>query len=68
MDTINKYKANYIGISKTVYAWNLGQAFQEAEIWGSEKGLTLLSITDLEQTITENKCPYFGIYQQFDNN
>lgn len=61
---MNKYKANFIGISKIVYAYNLDQAFQEAEIFADKKGLELYSITDLEE-FTEAP-PYFGIYSKID--
>ena len=65
METINKYTAQFKGISKTVYTWNLGQAFQEASIWADKKGLELLTVTDHEESILESECPYFGIYQKF---
>lgn len=56
-----KYKVKYIGISKICYAYNLEQAFQEAEIFGLKRGLSMdFTIEDTEE-FTE-KPPYFGIY------
>lgn len=61
---MNKYIAKFNGISKIVFAYNLDQAFQEAEIFARRKKITLLSIEDLEQF--EEKPPYFGIYEKID--
>lgn len=62
---INKYTAKFIGIEKTVYAWNLDQAFQEAKIFANEKCLVLESVIDLQESIDEENTPYFGIYAEY---
>lgn len=63
---MNKYKANFIGISKIVYAYNLDQAFQEAEIFANKNQIELYSMIDLEEFVEQP--PYFGIYQKIDKN
>lgn len=65
-NVINKYIAQFEGITKTIYCWNLEQAFIEAEIWGNKRNLNLLSIIDLDVQILECETPYFGIYQNLE--
>ena len=55
-----KFIAQFVGIAKTVYANNIGQAFQEADVFAAKHGLEKHSITDCE--IFVQNPPYFGIY------
>jgi len=61
---MKKYIAKFIGISKTVYAYNLEQAFQESLVFGNARNLILNSVVDCEEEI--KKPPYFGIYNIID--
>ena len=57
---MNKYIANYIGISKVVYAYNLEQAIIEATIFAQKRNLKRNTIIDCDEFISNP--PYFGIY------
>jgi len=57
---MNKYLAKFIGISKTVYAYNLEQAIQEATLFAIKRGLKRNTIIDCEEFVEDP--PYFGIY------
>lgn len=57
---MQKYIANFVGVKKVIYAYNLEQAFQEANIFANKHKLEKHTITDCDEFI--DNPPYFGIY------
>ena len=57
---MQKYIVNFVGVTKVAYAYNLEQAFQEANIFGDKHSLEKHTITDCDEFI--DNPPYFGIY------
>jgi len=58
---MSKFTVTFIGIKKTCYAFNLGQAFQEARIFAEKTNLSLDFTVEVDEENIENP-PYFGIY------
>lgn len=57
---MQKYIANFVGVKKIIYAYNLEQAFQEANVFADKHKLEKHTITDCDEFI--KNPPYFGIY------